>query len=62
MRKEIPLYNLIGGAIGLLVVIIFTLKHRRMVKADDETDDELDVGSSVGADQRYTFLMMRFSE
>uniref|UniRef100_A0A915L441 Uncharacterized protein n=1 Tax=Romanomermis culicivorax TaxID=13658 RepID=A0A915L441_ROMCU len=52
MRKEIPLYNLIGGTTGFLMVGTFFLKHRRMRKGDDGTDDELEVGPSVATDTR----------
>lgn len=41
MRKEIPLYLLVGGTSGFLMVAILFLKHRRLRKEDDDsTDDE----------------------
>lgn len=45
MRKEIPLYLLVGGTSGLLMVAILFLKHRRMRKEDDSLDDEHTTGT-----------------
>ena len=30
MKRQIPLYHLVGGAIGLLMVTILYLKHKRI--------------------------------
>lgn len=66
IRKEIPVYLLVGGSSGLLMVLMLFLKHRRIRQEDDDdADDEQDnamVGDMRDSDATYTSTSMRVAE